>query len=479
MKELDPYRRYMKQLPEAIREAEIEAEKEVSVSASVQFTTRNTVESDIEARSGEGLSDSTRLDSAALPHPVPLCELLGMSYRELTEGYVRASGERTGMVYTQKLTQDPEEVLMQALDNSQYSECTQRERMNAGEEISDMVREEEEQAASSVEVEETARRIAGELEDMAGEETGGYVEVSQVIRTISVVNSRGVDETASSSHALAEAGLYGMDWYFSAPSLSELSAKGERGRIERRRQVLALPEIPFVPGTFRVLLDQSVTANIFMHAWRLFSGEVYVSGSTAYHGMLGQRIMPECVTISDQPVTKYSAFRCRIDCEGSPCRETRLVDRGIFAGLMHNLASADAIGERTTGNGGRRTVLSGNIHTDMRVMPANLVMEPGEYSFDELLAMLEDGVYVDQSLDVHHSLEIASGSFTIPCTGVLVKDGKMAGRAAGLTMTGNLREIFGGILALGNEMEFRPFDLYQSYVLAGPAILTEAVRIAG
>lgn len=464
MRELNRYRDYMKLLPPEISEAEIEAEKEVVGAVAV---------------SGG--------------------EVQHMAYSEVTEGFVRAGAERTGMVYTQNLDISPEEVIAQAFDNSRYAERGRKEPMLGAEEFSALPetgvdrtegtvteepQTEEPQAVSPVELTAAAARFERDILRMVNRPVRASVSVEQIIRTRAVVNSKGVDVTASSDAILAgyriiepETGA-SLEAYVSVDCPGNLTAAAEQEKLERFVKTL-LPAADFVPGTWHALLDPSVTTNILMHAWQLFSARAYQSGSSAYSGMLGKPIMPEFMQISDRPVTERSAFRTYIDCEGSRAAGCVLVENGVLTGLMHNLTTAEKAGIPSTGNAGRKTLLAGNIHTDMQVMPTNFVIEPGENTFGRLLELLGDGIYINESFDVHHSLDIASGKFAIPCEGILVKGGKLTGKVTGLSMNGNLKSLFAGVEAIGSELNFRPFDMYRSYVLMGPAMLIEKIEIAG
>lgn len=80
-----------------------------------------------------------------------------------------------------------------------------------------------------------------------------------------------------------------------------------------------------------------------------------------------------------------------MDCEGVPSRDLTLVENGVLKGWMHNLSSAAAAGVRSTGNAGRKTLLSGNIHTDMAIMPKNLHYRVRKLRLEQLIHDCDDG----------------------------------------------------------------------------------------
>jgi len=104
MNELNEYRKIMSDLPEGIREAEAEAEKNDRMIA------------------GKTNGEET-----------------GMSASDKTVLFVRASGTKTGMTYTQNLLADPREVVLEAFCNSEFvnqekTELFHREEKDACEE---------------------------------------------------------------------------------------------------------------------------------------------------------------------------------------------------------------------------------------------------------------------------------------------------------------------------------------------------------
>lgn len=167
------------------------------------------------------------------------------------------------------------------------------------------------------------------------------------------------------------------------------------------------------------------------------------------------------------------------DCEGVPSRDLTLVENGVLKGWMHNLSTARKAGSVSTGNAGRKTLLSGNIHTDMAIMPKNFTIESGKASLEELLAACGDGVYVFENYDQFHALNVVSGDFSFPCKAVRIKGGKPVGMMEGLTMSGTVADLFANVLLLGKDREINPLVMYDSYTVSGPEMLVAGLKISG
>lgn len=460
MKELEQYRAAVKNLPESCRQAEAEAEKQKKLSVEIAG-----------GKTG------------------------AMSCSEQTEIFVRASGEKTGMVYTQKLDEDPEKVILQALKNSEASQsckaepvCTpalweEVERENGGAFV--LTDEEKFSQMPVKEMTGFAKKLASEIEKQCKTDERIRVCISQTIQTMGLVNSEGMDVTASACRYAAEVMTdSGYSGYLSALDIKEITAEYFLREMEQR-EMTCFPVIPSETGNFRAVLSSGAVNNILITAWQMFTARRAQTGGTPFCGEEGKQIFSPCVTIRDYKGGKDSqnsetcGFSWQIDCEGVPSRDLTLVENGVLKGWMHNLSTAEQAGILSTGNAGRKTLLSGNIHTDMQIMPKNFTMESGNASLEELIAACGDGIYIFENYDQFHSLNVVSGDFAFPCKGIRIRGGKLTGVMEGLTMNGNIRNLFSGIEMLGKDRVINPLVMYDSYEVSGPAMLVSELKIVG
>ena len=332
-----------------------------------------------------------------------------MSCSEQTELFVRASGQKTGMVYTQKLDANASDVIAQALTNSEDSAAKKAEPMAAAD---------------------------------------------------------------------------GYEGYACALTLDELSPEPFIHDFSNRR-FLDVPTILAEPGVYRAVLSSQAVNNILITAWQMFTAKRARSGATPLAGKENKKIFSDCITIrdykggADSKNSVQCGFSWKMDCEGVPSRDLTLVENGVLKGWMHNLSSAAAAGVRSTGNAGRKTLLSGNIHTDMAIMPKNFTIESGTASLEQLIHDCDDGVYVFENYDQFHALNVVSGDFSFPCKAVRIKEGKPVGIMEGLTMTGNVAELFARVEQVGSDRVINPLVMYDSYTVSGPAMLVKSLKISG
>ena len=115
----------------------------------------------------------------------------------------------------------------------------------------------------------------------------------------------------------------------------------------------------------------------------------------------------------------------------------------------------------------------------MAIMPKNFTIESGTASLEQLIHDCDDGVYVFENYDQFHALNVVSGDFSFPCKAVRIKEGKPVGIMEGLTMTGNVAELFARVEQVGSDRVINPLVMYDSYTVSGPTMLVKSLKISG
>lgn len=450
MKELEAYQAAMVSLPDGCTAAEAEAEKKEILSVEV-------------------IGDQTG----------------PMSCSEQTELFVRASGKKTGLVYTQKLDDDANSVIAQAFTNSQSSAADEADAFVTPaywEDTKDVTEDGTYELVSVGKLKEKAKALTKDLQESFG--CPVRLDLSQTILTMGIVNSNHIEETASVRRFVAEVSAGDYSGLLSALTLNDLTPAHFLTEFSKRR-FLDVPMMPAEPGCYKAVLSSQVVNNILITAWQMFTAKRAQNQSTPFAGKENTKIFSDCITIrdykggNDSQNSTQCGFSWKMDCEGVPSRDLTLVENGVLKGWMHNLSTARKAGTVSTGNAGRKTLLSGNIHTDMAIMPKNFTIESGKASLEELLVACDDGVYIFENYDQFHALNVVSGDFSFPCKAVRIKGGKTVGMMEGLTMSGTVAELFANVLLLGKDREINPLVMYDSYTVSGPEMLVAGLKISG
>ncbi len=144
-------------------------------------------------------------------------------------------------------------------------------------------------------------------------------------------------------------------------------------------------------GRMPVLLD-STTSGTFAHesfghgteADQLLRDRSYLKP------LLGSAVAPEMLTIVDDGSRPGDWGSIFYDDEGFPAHRTVLVDRGRFVEVLHDRESAAEMHRSPTGNCRRADFLSRPF-----VRMTNTLVEPGDWSEEELLKEAKEGVVME------------------------------------------------------------------------------------
>lgn len=443
MRELQAYRRAFEQLPQQIKAAEVQAERVILMSASVS-----------EGRSA------------------------GMEYSDKTELFVRATGEKTGMVYTENLQEDAREVLLQALNNSALAQAAEPMAPADQLELNDLPREKD-----ADELHAAAAALEAALREKLDFIRGMTVTVTQRITVTGVANTNGADVSAALERFDTEVrALHRSDplkpFHEMKPAASlEAIDPDAWARSLKEWNDTIRPAGRIRSGEYRAVLSARTVNYVFVTAWQLFSAACCQSGRSPIAGKLGQKLFADCVSLCDHK--EGPGFAAVLDAEGIRCQNAAVVRNGVAAGWMHNLSTAAKDGVSSTGNAGRRALLSGNIHTDMTVIPVCFTLESGTDTLEELIRKCGDGVYICENFDQFHSLNIVNGEFNFPCRAIRIENGRLTESAEGLVMSGSVTQLLADAEALGDTQRIEPMAMYNNYAVSAPAMLVSSIRITG
>jgi predicted Zn-dependent protease len=139
------------------------------------------------------------------------------------------------------------------------------------------------------------------------------------------------------------------------------------------------------PGRYEVVLSPSCVVNMLSFlAIHGFNGRAVEEGRS--FARIGEAQFDTAITLADD-VTHPTAVGVQFDAEGTPKRRVELVRDGVTAGLIHDRRTAKALGAESTGNAVAGVGAFG-------ALPANLLIEPGSASPDELVAGVTRGLLV-------------------------------------------------------------------------------------
>ncbi|TDE39681.1 metalloprotease TldD [Antarcticimicrobium sediminis] len=201
-------------------------------------------------------------------------------------------------------------------------------------------------------------------------------------------------------------------------------------------------EVALGPGWPGILLHEAIGHGL--------EGDFNRKGSSAFAGLMGQRVAAKGVTVLDDGTLPDRRGSITVDDEGTPSRRNVLIEDGILVGLMQDRQNARLMGVEPTGNGRRESYA----HAPMPRM-TNTYMLGGDSDPADLVAGIKDGIWAVGFGG--GQVDITNGKFVFSCTEAYrVQNGKVGAPVKGATLIGDGPTSLQHIRALGNDMALDP-----------------------
>ena len=188
----------------------------------------------------------------------------------------------------------------------------------------------------------------------------------------------------------------------------------------------------FTPGGFVAIL---------LSLGMALDGKNVFLGASPLRDKLGQQIAHPGFTLIDDPTVDYGPNTSAFDNEGVVRKATPLVENGVLRNFIYDLDTAGRAGQHPTGHGTNRSL-------------TNLVMSPGDTSFEEMVAGIQEGLMVHEFLGLGQGNPI-NGEFSVNVfLGYKIENGKVAGRVKDVMLAGNAYSALKDITAISKEREW-------------------------
>lgn len=189
---------------------------------------------------------------------------------------------------------------------------------------------------------------------------------------------------------------------------------------------------------YKVLLTNNVTNKILSSFTSAFHEKNLDMKLSPFTGKIGKKIFSDKITILEEPLSNRFFVNKHFDSEGVLTYNKTIVDKGVFKTALNNLEYAIKNNSKPTGNA------SGTV---------NLYIKEGNKTFDELIALMDDGLIINEIQGMHAGVDYQTGDMSLQASGFKVKNGKIVGAIDMVILQSNINEIFGNIIEVGNDLK--------------------------
>lgn len=275
---------------------------------------------------------------------------------------------------------------------------------------------------------------------------------------------QGTTHSVSASVLAGEGTGMERDYDFSsARHLSDLEGAAEIGRRAGEKTVRRLGARKVKSQAVPIIYDPRVSNSLLGHFAGAISGSAVARGTSFLQNKMGAEVFAKGITIIDDPLRKRGMRSKPFDGEGVATTRQALVEDGRLNTWLLDISTARQLGLQTTGHASRGT------GAPPSPGPTNLYMEAGTLSPEELIADIDEGLYVTEMIGM--GVNGVTGDYSRGASGFWIEKGKLTFPVSEITVAGNLKDMFAH-LTPASDLDFR-------YGANAPTLRIEGMTVAG
>ncbi len=213
-----------------------------------------------------------------------------------------------------------------------------------------------------------------------------------------------------------------------------------------RQLEMAREQAAVTTGTMPVVFTpMGIVSTLAYPIASAFNGKNVLEGASPIGNRVGERVFDAKLTLHDDPTIPFRPGSGPCDDEGVPTRSKQLIDQGKVCGFVYDLQTAGLANTESTGNARRGQ------GGQPGPAPGLLVVEPGDVSFDDMVADIKEGLVVEQVMGATQG-NVLGGDFSgNVLLGFKIENGRIVGRVKDTMISGNVFEICDNLAAVGND----------------------------
>ena len=174
------------------------------------------------------------------------------------------------------------------------------------------------------------------------------------------------------------------------------------------------------------------------------AGETYLKADS-----IGLRVGSSLVNVVDDPTLEGSFGFYRYDDEGVEARRRFLIREGVINEFLHNRETASVFKVRS--NGSSRAVA---FDREPIVRMANTYMEPGDYSIEELIEDVKEGIYMKSFMEWNIDDRRVNQRY-VGLEAYWIEDGELKGLVKNPVLEVTTTGLWSSVDAVGRDLEFQ------------------------
>lgn len=229
------------------------------------------------------------------------------------------------------------------------------------------------------------------------------------------------------------------DWYTTSRVAKELLPPKAVGRYAAERALSRLGARRIPTGEYPVIFEAPLAVGLMGSLVHALSGSALYRKASFLNDSMGQSIFPDGLELTEDPFVLGAAGSAPFDDEGVRVQARRVIANGCVEGYFLSTYTARKLGMRTTGNSGGAHNLRWTLNQSRGAAG----------SLAELIRMMRRGLLVTELMG--QGVNGLTGDYSRGAFGYWVENGEIQYPVEEITIAGNLKQMFKGIVAIGGD----------------------------
>jgi PmbA protein len=253
-------------------------------------------------------------------------------------------------------------------------------------------------------------------------------------------------------------------WFSMERHLGRLEEPEAVGRTAAARALRHLGARKVQTRAVPVVFDPQIAMSLLDLIGHAASGDLLYRRASFLVDLEGKPVASPQVSIVDDPLLPSRVGSRPFDDEGVASKRNPLVLDGVFQGFLFDTYTARLLGRKSTASSSR------SIGGPASVGTSNLVWVPGPHDPEAIIASIDDGFYVTETIG--HGVNLTNGTFSRGAGGIWIENGRLTYPVTEVNISGNLRDMLAAISMTGNDLTWRG-------AAAAPTIKIDRMMVSG
>ncbi len=209
--------------------------------------------------------------------------------------------------------------------------------------------------------------------------------------------------------------------------------------IEKTVRKLNAHSVP--TGKYNIIFAKSAACTLWGALSSGISGGALYRRSSFLCDKLGEKIFPEFVSIHEDPFILKGLASRNYDADGVAVKPSNIIEDGVLQSYLLATYSSRKLKLKSNGH-------ASGIHNWMISFDKEHTFE-----FDDLLKNVGEGIVVTELMG--QGIDMVSGNYSRGAEGYYFKNGKFEHAVEGITIAGNLKDMFANMSAISTDVDER------------------------